>query len=265
MKLSPFVQVDFHPRFSELGSHAYHFFRSGLFGKQLSFSYVVLSFPKSGRTWLRAILGKYLELSYGVVFTTELENIARETIPKIKFTHNLHRISFFTGKIIFLTRDPRDVIVSYYYQKKYREKLYSGSISAFIRDKQYGFRNVIAFMNGLVRLHRSRPSSLLITYEQLHANPHKTLEEVLGFLKLSLDKNSLTQAIDYCGFENMRRLEKQGRFSTSRLQPTDPMNPNTYKVRKGRVGGYKDELESNDLSYLDALMSKRFTGRFIYS
>jgi len=264
-KLSPFIQVYLHPRFIDLGSQAYHFCRSNLFGKQLCFPYVVLSFPKSGRTWLRTILGKYLELSYGVVFTTELDNLANEKIPKVKFTHNLNRINFFTGKILFLTRDPRDVVVSYYYQKKYRDRVYSGSMSDFIRDKQFGFRTIIAFMNGLVRLHQLRPNSLLITYEQLHANPEMTIEKVLNFLEVSLDRKKLFQAIEYCNFKNMQRLEKEGRFLTSRLQPADPMNLNTYKVRKGRVGGYKDELGLNDLAYLDALMTKRFAGRSIYS
>ncbi len=120
-KYSPFMQVSLHPRFVNLRSQAYHFIRSNLLGKKLSFPYVVLSFPKSGRTWLRAILGKYLELTHGIVFTTEFDNVARDKLPKIKFTHNLHRMSYFSGKIIFLTRDPRDVVVSYYYQKKYRD------------------------------------------------------------------------------------------------------------------------------------------------
>ena len=264
-KFRPFIQVYLHPRCFDLGSQAYYFFRSNLLGKKLSFPYVVLSFPKSGRTWIRAILGKYLELTHGVVFTTEFDNLTMDKLPKIKFTHNLHRMSYFSGKIIFLTRDPRDVIVSYYYQKKYRDNAYCGSMSDFIRDKQYGFRHLIAFMNGLVRLHRLRPNSLLVTYEQLHANPYTTIEAVLSFLDLSLDRKRLTQAIDFCSFENMQQLEKEGGFLSFRLQPSDPTNLNTYKVRKGKVGGYKDELELNDLAYLDALMSKRFTGRFIYS
>ena len=264
-KYSPFMQVSLHPRFVNLRSQAYHFIRSNLLGKKLSFPYVVLSFPKSGRTWLRAILGKYLELTYGIVFTTEFDDFARDKLPKIKFTHNLQRMSYFSGKIIFLTRDPRDVVVSYYYQKKYRDKTYSGTMSDFIRDKKYGFRHVIAFMNGLVRLHRLRPNSLLVTYEQLHANPHTTVEAVLSFLNLSLDRDGLTQAIDFCSFENMQRLEKEGGFLSFRLQPTDPTNLDTYKVRKGKVGGYRDELALKDLAYLDALMLERFAGRFIYS
>ena len=48
----------------------------------------LVSFPKSGRTWLRVLIGKVLSDFYGGDFTIELERLANENIPFIYMTHD---------------------------------------------------------------------------------------------------------------------------------------------------------------------------------
>ena len=51
-------------------------------------------------------------------------------------------------KIIFLVRDPRDIVVSLFHGSRTRDLVYDGSdISVFIRDKNCGFPKIIKFMN----------------------------------------------------------------------------------------------------------------------
>ena len=50
----------------------------------------------------------------------------------------------------------------------------------------------------------------------------------------------------------MRNAEVHDSFGHERLRPADPHNPESFKVRRGKVGGYVDYLSSEDIAYVDA-------------
>ena len=90
----------------------------------------IISFPKCGRTWLRLIIGKYIQECYGlkdvpkseILELTPLSRYKRK-IPTIRVTHDddphkkipkdieTNKKKYRRKKIIFMVRDPRDVIV----------------------------------------------------------------------------------------------------------------------------------------------------------
>ena len=101
--------------------------------KGLESGVYIISFPKSGRTWLRMLLGKAVCRKYGLdenlmVNTYKLTGAAG--ISPVIFTHDDSSIKhghrhdrletdksrYRNQKVIFLIRDPRDVIVSCYFQ-----------------------------------------------------------------------------------------------------------------------------------------------------
>ena len=50
----------------------------------------------------------------------------------------------------------------------------------------------------------------------------------------------------------MKKMEQTGNVKqayTYALSPGDPQNPNSFKVRKGQIGGYKDALSSEDIEF----------------
>jgi hypothetical protein len=49
----------------------------------------------------------------------------------------------------------------------------------------------------------------------------------------------------------MRHYEEQQRFGSKTLQPGDYSDPDSYKVRRGKIGGYRDYLSAADLEYID--------------
>jgi hypothetical protein len=49
----------------------------------------------------------------------------------------------------------------------------------------------------------------------------------------------------------MRQLERCGRFSSDKLTPGDRDDPESYKTRRGKVGGYLDYFGSVDIDYLN--------------
>ena len=96
----------------------------------------MVSFGKSGRTWLRVLLSRVYQLQHGLgeraVIGFDNLHFQADGVPKIMFTHDNyvkdytgHRDSkadFYDKKVVFLARDPRDVAVSQYFQWKYRMK-----------------------------------------------------------------------------------------------------------------------------------------------
>lgn len=225
-------------------------------------SYVV-SYPKSGRTWLAFLLGSALSQLTGRPFTIDLYMYGswRPGIPYIVFTHDgagtarrlLPDKSQFAGRpVVLLVRDPRDVLVSHYFQINRRERRFAGDLSAFIRSPVYGIDWLVDYLN-LWAQNTTVPSRfLLVRYEELHRVPVATLAEIVRFFPLpGVTEGHLQFAVTAASFERMQQMEADGVSRDFRLRPTDAGDPESFKVRRGKVGGYSDYLSDDDLSYVN--------------
>jgi hypothetical protein len=59
-------------------------------------------------------------------------------------------------------------------------------------------------------------------------------------------------------------METAGAFASKILQPTDVADPESFKVRRGKVGGFTDYLLGDDLSCATEALAK-LDSRFGYS
>ena len=160
-------------------------------------------------------------------------------------------------KIIFLVRDPRDIVVSLYHSARTREKIYEGSVSDFIRDEQFGFHHIIVFMNRWSAEMKRRPKDfLLIKYEDLKKDTHVQLRRIVDFFHIPASDDILKNAVDYGSFEHMRKLEMAGAVKDYRMKPGDVQDPNSFRTRKGKVGSYKEELSASDIAYINSHLQK---------
>jgi hypothetical protein len=92
----------------------------------------------------------------------------------------------------------------------------------------------------------------LIRYEDMKEDIFKETRRVLDYLGLSeIDNQIVQKAIEYSSFENMHRMESQATLQSHRLKPGDSNDPESYKTRRGNVGGYKDYLRAEDITYLN--------------
>ncbi len=235
----------------------------------------LVSFPKSGRTWLRVLIGKILSDRYGEDFTIELERLASENIPFIHMTHDkaevadrpleVNKSKYRNKKVAFLVRDPRDVVVSYYFQCTKRQDLFEGDISSFVRAPGFGIERIINFMNIWNESQHVPVDFVLLRYEDFHSNPVGELKSFIDFVGIDgVDEKLITQAVEYGSFQNMRRMEEKGAVVGTRLTVQTPSDGEAYKVRKGRVSGYKEYLSVSDIEYVENRIAEMLDPVFAY-
>jgi hypothetical protein len=166
---------------------------------------------------------------------------------QLSFDADLYR----EKRAVHLVRDVRDTLVSYYFQLAKREKLFVGEMSAFLRDPRFGAPKIITYYTLWFR-NRSVPRSFLaISYEQMRAQPVATLSGVLHFLGVADAERVAPIATEYASFENMKKMEASGGFERKMMQPGDAADKESFKVRKGKVGGFREYLSDDDLAYVD--------------
>ncbi len=216
---------------------------------------IILSVPKSGRTWLRAFLCAYFCKRFGLEFTLRPERYEEPGIPRLVFSHG-------RAKIILLARDPRDCFVSLYLQLTRRDpnaaaEFKHKTVSDLLRDRRFGVRAIIVTMNDWLNEFSGRDNFTLIRYESLRASPAEHFRDLLALLGESAPEMPIfREALDFSRFENMQKLEAAGAFDSKILHPGDVRDPESFKVRRGKVGGYREYLSADDQAYAADAMTK---------
>jgi hypothetical protein len=241
----------------------------------------VVSYPKCGRTWLRLLLQRCFELAGSptqphhdgsivdvpgkviVKFEHDQGNWVPAPRPLAELRYNAAKYS---GKrLVFLVRDPRDVLVSSWYHLRYRERIYREPLGNFVHDDLVGIEKVVRFMNMFIE-HQDEPAAfLLMTYEQMRADPLTETRRLLQFICHSLDDAVIAQAVEACSFHNMKKMEADGSLREPWMKPGAKGQEKSMKIRKGKIGGYRDELSAGDVDFLDRVIRSRLTPALPYA
>jgi len=275
--------------------HAMERWRRGReeFWKYSHCQYVFVSYGKSGRTWVRVMVSRYFQLVHDLPdnIIMGFDNYSRlnSRIPRIFFSHDNYlrhytgnvdsKKDFYDKKTVLLVRHPIDVAVSQFFQWKYRmrpEKKSMNdypphdadiSIYEFVRHEGRGLPHIIDFMNGWARELPNIRHLLVVRYEDLRADPEGELAKIVVFLGESPIPEYLADTVEFASVENMRKKEQENYFwrSGSRVKAKDVDDPNTYKVRKAKVGGYRDYFDDGQVAQLEAMVDDRLAPVFGYT
>lgn len=241
-------------------------------------SYVV-SYPKAGRTWLALMLASLLSDLTGRPLTLRLHTYADDAggIPRIFFTHDGAgltrprplggRKEFYRGKaVLLLVRDPRDIVVSHYFQVSRRKRRGPTvtDLDSFIRGR-FGINRVIEFMNGWAAQQSVPGRFAIVRYEEMHEDCRGVLRRCVDFFGIQgVPDQALSKAVENGSFERMRAMEAASALDDRRLQPRNPADPNSYKVRRGRVEGYLEDLAPEQIEFLDERIRQSLSPMFSY-
>lgn len=233
----------------------------------------VISFPKCGRTWLMVLMGRYLCQKYGIdqKWVTEPSYLTRMTgLRPTLFTHDrsaifgapefhspMDKSMYSRSKVVFLIRDPKDVVVSYYFHVSRKHKRYDKSIHEFIHGDLQPMQKLINFYKVWDKSRDVPEDFMLISYEEMHADTENVLRNVLTFLEEEqVDEDILRASVEFSRFENLKRLEKADYFHRKRLRPGDVSDTESYSTRRGKIHGYTDYLSEEDIQYLDGIIEE---------
>jgi hypothetical protein len=229
----------------------------------------IASYPKSGRTWLRFILANYLDavldLGLEVDFRSMFQLIPndvvdrergfrayryrfRRDVPFLVMSHQpFHRAVFGSTPVLLMVREPKDVLVSFYFHESRHRNAYKDGIKAFIRDEDSGTGALCRYLNGWARALVDRPH-LVLSYESLKSDPADAMRRVIDFFAIEPDEEALARALEVSSFESMRAVERRTAIPGPGYDRDDQ---NGVRVRRGRIGGYGEVLDPDDVTFVD--------------
>ena len=242
--------------------------------------YILLSYPKSGRTWVRFMIDSYLVKRNGRfvhnVFEAEKDPIVHR-YHRVKFTHlmgeedlNYYEMGSFKHRttlvpkshVVLLTRNIYATLASAYNQARYR----IGRVvtpSDFIREPKEGAIKIISFYNFWLQLRSEFLSSEVFSYEALKADPKGVFRQILEAVGISpIDERLLEEVVAQSTFQRLQVLALTDAYKDTVLGPTDhtsthrvdPTNKNSWKVREGKTHGFREVFSEEDLLYIKRLI-----------
>ena len=257
--------------------------------------WVLMSWGKSGRTWFRVMLSRFYQLRFQLPTDHMLEfdnfNRLNPAAPKVLFSHNNYmrdylrnwdNLEHFRGRqVVLLVRDPRDVAVSQFFQWRYRmrphKKLLNDypphgaeiDVFDFVSNEKCGIPRIVDYFNGWAEaMPMMGDDLLLIRYEDMRNDPAAIMRRVFDFTGTPGSPDEINAAVEYAAYENMKKREasREGmRASGQRVRPGDESNPDSFKVRRGKVGGYRDYFTDEQLERVDAMVEEHLDPLFGYT
>ena len=248
---------------------------------------VILSYPKSGRTWVEVMLSRLFQkrlcLPDNEIIDFTKAHIAFPEIPRLFFTHDDAHVlegneflpeggqkGYFSGtKTVILIRHPLDTAVSMYFQQSKRSNYLEGEdIHDFVSGasgSRGGLPTIIRFMNRWAKADSVCGHHLIKRYEDLRNNPFVNFKDLLDFLNLDFSDSELSEAIDFTNFSNMKKREAQNFYQGDfRVSTSKPYDENSYKARRGVIGGYKDYFTKAQTVELERTVSHKLDRVFGY-
>ena len=215
----------------------------------------LVSFPKSGSTWTRFLVGNLIFPDTPVNFanipmlvpallSTPRKDIDRVPRPRIIKSHECFDPLY--PRTIYIVRDPRDVVLSlYHYHRKVRKIADDLPIETFVKRFLAGEtvphgswgQNVMTWLT----TREGDPRFLMLRYEDLLADTERELRKIIRFLALDTTGAQITQAVERSSAARMRELEKAQGKDLDRMVRTESRKDLMF-VRTATSGGWRKGL-----------------------
>jgi len=230
----------------------------------------LVSYPRSGNTWTRFLLGNLIFQKDPVTFSNiesripeiyfnpdrELRALSR---PRMLKSHECFQPQY--PHVIYIVRDPRDVAISFYHHNVKARNIpddypMTSFVPRFIEgefDRKFGSwrDNVLSWTS----VRGDSSNFMLLRYEEMKRDTARALLRVVEFLercsfgKIDSSPKALQRAIDLSSPERMRALEKQEAGNWVLTKSTRNDKP---FVRTARAGGWKSQLAPESVEMIES-------------
>ena len=211
----------------------------------------IVSYPKSGNTWVRFLVGNYITgnklnfENYNYVIPdihynpNQCKNIERPRFIKSHFSYKKKY-----PKVVYIVRDGRDVAVSYYnYLIKMGNIGRGTTFTRFMDDFNSGSVGQYGVWSEHVEswIEKNRNNILAVRYEDLLADASTQLRRILSFADIEVRKSDLQKAVEASKFENMKKMEEEQNQKEGKNFPGKGSADEEKRfMRKGERGDWQD-------------------------
>lgn len=183
----------------------------------------IVSYPRSGNTWARFLIGNLIFADQGPTDFLNVEDripdiyqnsdaaLGKLKGPRILKSHELFDNRY--NKVLYIVRNPVDVVVSYYYYMiQVRNIDDDYPIAAFARRFLDGgldrFGTWREHVGGWRAARMGSPDFAFVRYEDLRLDTVGKLREIAAFLGIEASSQDLSGAVACGSRERMRGLEE---------------------------------------------------------
>ena len=215
----------------------------------------LVSYPRSGNTWLRFLLAmiikKAKDVDFGNIekyapdlYRNNNDSLLKTGRPRIIKSHEIYNPGY--PNVIYMIRDVRDVLVSCYHYtlKMGNDCTFDAYLTQLIKgdDGPMEFGNWVSNVRSWLN---HRDSICIVKYEDLLTNPENTISKLLDELSIEYLETTVKKAISACSFDNMQKKEnKAGNINYIKN------NKDIKFVRKGKIGGWREFLTPEHIAII---------------
>ncbi|XP_052568948.1 sulfotransferase 2A1-like isoform X1 [Peromyscus californicus insignis] len=239
---------------------------------------VIVTYPKSGTHWLIEIVSliqskgdpswiqsvplwhrsPWIETQRGY------QKLIKKEGPRLITSHlpfHLFPKSFFSSKakVIYIIRNPRDVLVSgYFFWSKTKFVRNPESMTTYFEwflkgNVVYGswFEHTRAWLSM-----REKDNFLLLNYEDMKQDTKSIIKKICDFLGKKLEPDELDMVLKYSSFQAM----KENNMSNYSLVPKSIVPHNLVHFRKGMTGDWKNHFTVAQAEAFDKVFQEKMAG-----
>lgn len=223
----------------------------------------LVSYPKSGNTWLRFLVANLVQREPPITLVgadhlipavdgKSKNHFKAMSQPRIIKSHYPFLESY--KRVIYVVRDPRDVVMSQYHYQIKRGVLAPGaSVAAFVERFLAGDVSIYGSWGenvGSWLAARSRdPKFLLIRYEDMLKEISKETERIARFIGVEPNPSRLVTAIERSSVDRMRQLEK---VEGNKWASTKGTRQDMFFVRSAKSGEGRATLPRECIEQIEA-------------
>jgi hypothetical protein len=244
----------------------------------------IVSYPKSGNTWARFLIGNLLypgevdfsNINQRVPDPDDLSKRFLKRLPRPRILKSHQPFDPRYGRVICIVRDPRDVALSEYHFEIKQMFIEEGSpierhVARFVSgDVEHLKRRTVTGEVGMPlgqfgswgenvgswlaarqnsKKFKSGQNFLLVRYEDMVDDPKRELVRIARFLGIDPTAEQLAKAVERSSADQMRTLEKaQGHL----WSPTRGTRQDKPFVRAAKAGGWRTELPTTCVQEIES-------------